>query len=100
MGVEARGGTGSCFRCGHQFGFGELRYRVDVRVAQDTGGEIDEPVDYEGEIAEALDLAQLKTDEELERDVHIDFLFYLCPACKDEYLKGPDVPLDEFFFGT
>jgi len=100
MGVEARGGSRSCFRCGKEFGFGERRFRVDIRVAEDTGGELTGTDDYEGEIAEALDQALEMTEEELERSVHIDFLFYLCPACKDEYLKGPEVPLDEFFFGT
>jgi hypothetical protein len=99
MAAETSGGSRSCFRCGAGFGFGELRYRIDILVAADTGGEIDDTSDTQVGIADALERALEKTDEELEREVHTDFRFYLCEACKDEYLKGPEIPLDEFFFG-
>ena len=92
-------GSSSCFRCGAIFPDGGLRYRVDVRVAADTGGELT-PADLEKELSTLLKVIEGKETTELEREVHNDFRFYLCKACKDEYLKGPEIPMGYFFFGN
>jgi len=96
---KAVGGSGSCFRCGVSFPEGGLRYKVDVRVAADTGNELT-PGDLEKELEKLLKVIEGKDATELEREVHNDFRFYLCKACKDEYLEGPEIPLGKFFFGT
>ena len=98
MCAENAGGSGRCFRCGARFAEGALRYRVDIRVAADTGGEASVE-ELETELKHLMEVIEGKTTEELEREVHSDYRFYLCKPCKDEYLAGPEVPLDKFFFG-
>lgn len=93
-------GPDHCFRCGAKFPEGNLRYRVDIRVAADTGGEVADTANLEEELEHLLEVIEGTDEDELEREVHTDFRFYLCRACKDEYLRGPDIPLDTFFFGT
>jgi hypothetical protein len=92
-------GADKCFRCGAPFPEGGLRYRVDVRVSADTGDTLATVEELEKELGRLIDVLEKKKTEELEREVHEDFHFVLCKACKDEYLKGPDVPLGTFFFG-
>jgi hypothetical protein len=99
MGESSLTGSDRCFRCGAMFPRGGLRYRIDIRVAADTGGEVDEAGNLSEELIHLLSVIEGKDEDELEREVHEDFRFYLCKACKDEYLRGPDVPLDMFFFG-
>jgi hypothetical protein len=98
MCAENAGGSGRCFRCGAKFPEGGLRYRVDIRVSADTGGE-STVEDLEAELAHLLSVIEGKSTEELEREVHTDYRFFLCKPCKDLYLEGPEVPLDKFFFG-
>ncbi|MBI5190855.1 MAG: hypothetical protein HZA22_09280 [Nitrospirae bacterium] len=95
----AASGPGSCFRCGVKFDEGALRYRVDIRVAADTGGEATIE-DVEKELAHLLKVIEGRSEEELEREVHQDYRFYLCGPCREDYLKGPEIPLGTFFFGT
>lgn len=92
-------GSGRCFRCGADFPGGGIRYRVDIRVAADTGGEVSDIKDLEKELQHLLKVIEGEDEQTLEREVHTDFTFYLCRVCRDEYLKGPDIPLDTFFFG-
>jgi len=98
MGAPHYAGSGKCFRCGIAFPEGGLRYRVDIRVAADTGGELS-VVDLEKELKHLLEVIEGKDNEELEREVHQEYSFYLCGPCKEDYLKGPEVPLGSFFFG-
>jgi hypothetical protein len=98
MAEQTTQGSGSCFRCGAVFPEGGLRYRVDVRVAADTGNEL-AAADLVKELEHLLKVIEGKDAEQLEREVHADFRFYLCKPCKDEYMKGPEVPLGQFFFG-
>ena len=99
MCAEKVNGSGSCIRCGEKFAEGGLRYKVDIRVAADTGGEATFE-DLEKELGHLLEVISGKDEKDLEREVHTDFRFYLCRACKEEYLKGPEIPLGNFFFGT
>ena len=92
-------GSGRCFRCGAEFPAGGIRYRIDIRVAADTGNEAASVEDLEKELKHLMEVIENRSPEELEKEVHDDFRFYLCAACKDEYLKGPEVPLMNFFFG-
>ncbi len=98
MGYSRVSGSDRCFRCGAVFADGGLRYRVDIRVAADIVGEL-RVEDPEAEIKRLLDAIKGRDEDELEREVHTDYAFYLCGPCKDEYLRGPDVPLGRFFFG-
>lgn len=99
MSVAAATGPGSCFRCGVRFPEAALRYRIDIRIAADTGGEATIE-DVEKELNHLLKVIEGKGADELEREVHQDYRFYLCGPCKDEYLRGPEIPLGTFFFGT
>ena len=94
------GGPGRCHRCGVGFPEGSVRYKVEVRVNADTGGELATVEDLEKELDHLLNVIEGKDEKELEREVHTELTFYLCRACRDEYLAGPDTPLDRFFFGT
>ncbi len=99
MGDAGVQGSNRCFRCGAVFPEGGLRYKVDIRVSQDTGGELATVEDLEKELGRLIDVIESKSSEELAREVHDDFHFVLCKACKEEYMKGPDIPLGTFFFG-
>ncbi len=94
------GGPGRCHRCGVGFPEGSVRYKVEVRVNADTGGELATVEDLEKELDHLLNVIEGKDEKELEQDVHTELTFFLCRACRDEYLRGPDVPLDRFFFGS
>ncbi len=94
------GGPGRCHRCGVEFAEGAVRYKVEVRVNADTGGELATVEDLEKELDNLLNVIEGKDEKELESDVHTELTFFLCRACRDEYLRGPDVPLDRFFFGS
>ncbi|MGA2192268.1 MAG: hypothetical protein ABSG42_02695 [Nitrospirota bacterium] len=98
MGTGDVNGSNHCFRCGKGFPEGGLRYRVDIRVSADTGVELTVE-DLDKELGRLIKVMEGKSSSELEREVHTDFKFYLCRECKEEYLKGPDIPLDRFFFG-
>lgn len=100
MGESHLTGSDRCFRCGIKFPEGGLRYKVDITVAADTGGEISDVRELEQELDHLLKVIEGTDEDELEREVHTDYRFYLCKACKDEYLRGPEAPLDTFFFGS
>jgi len=99
MGDAQVSGTNSCFRCGTEFPEGGVRYRVDIRVAADTGGVVSDVEDLNKELETLLDVIKGKDETELEQEVHQSFRFYLCRPCRDDYLKGPEIPLSNFFFG-
>ncbi len=94
------GGPGRCHRCGVEFPEGSVRYKVEVRVTADTGGELATVEDLEKELDNLIKVIEGKDEKELEQDVHTELTFHLCRACRDEYLSSPDMPLDRFFFGS
>ena len=94
------GGPGRCYRCGVVFPNGSVRYKVDVRVNASTDGEIETVEELEKELDHLLKVIEGKDETELEQEVHTQMIFFLCRTCRDEYLSGPDLPLDRFFFGS
>jgi len=88
-----------CSRCQAVFAEGGIRYRVDLHVTADngTGATTDE---LESELRELLELLEGKEPAQVEDEMHTNLHFYLCKACRDEYLKGPETPLSSFFFGS
>jgi hypothetical protein len=83
----------ACDRCGQPLEDGALRYvaKVQVYAAYDPL-EItfeDLAVDQEEQIARILEECRDLTEEELMRDVYVDFRFDLCPSCQKSYIKDP-----------
>jgi hypothetical protein len=82
-----------CDRCGRPIDQGELRYiaKVQVYAAYDPL-EItfdDLMRDHTPEIEQLLRQCEGLTEEELMRDVHVQFQFDLCRACQRAYLENP-----------
>ncbi len=82
-----------CDRCGKAIQKNELRYvaKIQVYAAYDPL-EItfsDLMRDHTGEINQLLQQCEGLTEEELMRDVHVQFQFDLCRACQKAYVAAP-----------
>lgn len=93
-------GPDRCSRCGASFADGALRYRIDIRVSADNAGALATVEDLENELGRLIDVLENKkpTGEQDDRETE-DVHFVLCKACKEEYMKGPEIPPGTFFFG-
>ena len=79
-----------CHRCGRALEPGALKFNVHVAVTADFDGHLDEPGrEGEGSLAEALGRCEGQSEDELMADVHQEFAFLLCPACRADFLGGP-----------
>jgi len=87
-----------CSRCNTVFPDGVIRFRVDVHITADTGAGMSSQ-ELVKELNELVDLLQGSEAPDPADESHANLHFYLCRACRDEYLKGPDTPLSSFFFG-
>ena len=82
-----------CRRCGRELHEGDLRYevRVEVKAGVDplvvNPGDLAE--DHAARIRELLQSCEGRSEEDLMRDVYVEFFFDLCPACQREYIKDP-----------
>lgn len=82
-----------CDRCGQPLEEGALRYvaRIQVYAAYDplqiTFEDLEE--DHEAKIRQILEACQNMSEEELMRDVYVEFSFDLCPPCQKAYIKDP-----------
>ena len=85
--------THFCDRCGKPIEAGALRYiaRIQVFAASDPLmiTEQDLRRDHAEEIDRLLKVCAKLTEEELMRDVYVDFEFDLCPACQRAYVSSP-----------
>lgn len=85
--------TRICDRCGQPIEEGALRYEVKIQVfAAYDPLEIsfeDLALDHGAEIARIAEACKDLTEEELMRDVYLDFHFDLCRPCQRAYIKGP-----------
>jgi hypothetical protein len=89
--------THICDRCGRPIEKGELRYtaKIQVYAAADPLELNPENLqaDARSEIERLLRQCEALTEEELMRDVYVDFKFDLCRRCQKTYIANP-LPLD------
>ena len=82
-----------CDRCGKPLEAGALRYvaKIQVFAASDPLMITDEDLqrDHTDEFERLLAECERLTEEELMRDVYVDFEFDLCPSCQRAYLENP-----------
>lgn len=82
-----------CDRCGRPLEKGALRFVAKIQVfAACDRLEIsfeDLTRDHREEIAQVLQQCEGLTEEELMRDVFVQYCFDLCPACHRAYLDAP-----------
>jgi hypothetical protein len=85
--------TRTCDRCGQPIEEGQVRYTAKIQVfAAYDPLEItfdDLTRDYSNEIEQVVEQCRGLTEEELMRDVYVDFEFDLCPPCQKAYIKDP-----------
>lgn len=77
-----------CDRCGGRIGPGDIRYLVRLSVNVDDGGVISGPIG-EDEIDAIIRELSKADPEELERDVHEERSYIICPRCRREFMKDP-----------
>ncbi|MBP7830525.1 MAG: hypothetical protein KA248_11460 [Kiritimatiellae bacterium] len=82
-----------CDRCGQPLEPKALRYiaRIQVYAAYDPLEITFEDLtrDYTSEMRRIMEECRDLTEEELMRDVYVDFTFDLCPACQKKYIQNP-----------
>jgi hypothetical protein len=85
--------THFCDRCGRPLEAGALRYiaKVQVFAASDPLMITEEDLvrDQTEEIDRLLAVCEGLTEDELMRDVYVDFQFDLCPICQRAYVENP-----------
>lgn len=91
--------TRLCDRCGQLIEPTELRFvaKIQVYAAYDPiNVSFDELTrDHSDEIREIIRRCDGLTEEELLRDVYVDFEFDLCHACQRKYIANPLPPADD-----
>lgn len=82
-----------CDRCGQPIEPGQLRYiaKIQVFAAYDPLEITFEDLtrDHRAQIQRILEHCAGLTEEELMRDVYVDFQFDLCRACQRAYIQDP-----------
>ena len=85
--------THICDRCGRPLEQGQLRYiaKIEVFAAADPLViTLDDLLrDTRREMDDALEECEKLTEEELMRDVYVQFQFDLCPSCQKSYIMDP-----------
>ena len=85
--------THICDRCGRPLEQGQLRYiaRIEVFAAADPLEiTLDDLLrDTRREMDEALEECEKLTEEELMRDVYVQFKFDLCGSCQKSHVTNP-----------
>ena len=83
----------TCDRCGRTITEGELRYvtKIQVYAAYDPLKITFEDLlrDHRQDIARLVKVCEGLSEEELMRDVFVDFQFDLCRECHKTYLAAP-----------
>jgi hypothetical protein len=82
-----------CDRCGRPLEKGDLRYvaRIQVYAGYDPLEitEEDLQADLDRELREAMDQCEQRSEEDLMREVYVEFRFDLCPDCQQVYIANP-----------
>ena len=85
--------THICDRCGRPLEQGQLRYiaKIEVLAAADPLEiTLDDLLrDTRREMDDALEECEKLTEEELMRDVYVQFQFDLCRSCQKSYVADP-----------
>lgn len=85
-----------CDRCSLPIMEGELRYvaKIQVYAAYDPLEITFEDLtrDHTDEVKRLLEACEGMTEEELMRDVHVEFQFDLCRECQKKYVAAPLPP--------
>ncbi len=85
--------THICDRCGRPIEKGQLRYTAKIEVfaaADPLEITLDDLLrDTRREMNEALEECESLTEEELMRDVYVQFQFDLCRSCQKSYVTDP-----------
>jgi hypothetical protein len=85
--------THFCDRCGKPIKKGQLRYvaKVEVFAAADTLEITFEDLfrEHTEELDRLLRQCENCTEDELMRDVHVEFQFDLCRACQKAFVLNP-----------
>ncbi len=82
-----------CDRCGQPIESESIRYvaKIQVFAAYDplelTFDDLNK--DYKDEIKHVLDQCQDLSEEDLMRDIYVEFSFDLCQPCQRAYIKAP-----------
>lgn len=85
--------TRICDKCGQPIEEGALRYiaHIQVYAAYDplniTFDDLTQ--DATEEIKKIIEQCQGMTEEELMRDVYVEFHYDLCPTCQKKYISNP-----------
>lgn len=91
--------THFCDRCGQPIEKGELRFvaRIQVQAAADLLEITAEDLrtSRKEEIERLLKQCEGMTEEELMRDVHVEFQFDLCRRCQRAFLANPLGAIEE-----
>lgn len=79
-----------CHRCGRRLADGELRYQVAVHVQSDFDGVVPEadPAVEESSIDRLIEELTNCSEEDLNRQVHEDDVFIMCPSCKEVFMEN------------
>ncbi len=90
--------TRVCDRCGRPIEDQELRYvaKIQVFAAYDPLKITTEDLmrDHRREIEQLLQQCEQRTEEELMRDVFVEFQFDLCRRCQKAYVVNPLPPVE------
>ena len=85
--------TRICDKCGQPIEEGALRYvaRIQVYAAYDPLNITFEDLerDHTEEIRKIAEQCRDMTEEDLMRDVYVDFVFDLCPVCQKRFIADP-----------
>jgi hypothetical protein len=87
-----------CDRCGCPIEGNETRYIAKIQVyaapseIHITAEELAAPAT--DELAKIVEACADMTEEELMRDVHVEFSYDLCRRCQREYIKAPIAPVE------
>jgi hypothetical protein len=89
--------THICDRCGKAIERGDVRYVAQIQVfaaAAPLEITLDDLLeDHAPEIDRLLRQCAGLSEEELMRDVHVEFQFDLCRACQKVYVTNPLLPI-------
>ncbi len=85
--------THLCDRCGRPLDAREVRFVAKIQVFASPGPIVVEPGDlihgHRDEIAALIRQCEGMTEEELMKDVFVEFKFDLCRRCQRDYIANP-----------
>jgi len=77
-----------CDRCGARIEPGDIRYLMRITLNVDDGGVITNPIGDE-EVDRIIKELQNADPDELEKQVHEELSYIICPRCRRDFLSDP-----------